>query len=195
MIVMGIALDRVVVIDVEATCWDGPVPAGMVSEIIEIGLCELDVATGERSARRGIMVRPERSTVSPFCTELTTITPEQAAAGVPFAEACATLRAEHRSRQRVWASWGEYDRNQFTRQCAASGVSYPFGTRHLNVKTLFSLVHGLDRELGMAGALRHAGHDLVGTHHRGVDDAWNIAGLLAALLVPPRRGTTRSVPS
>jgi inhibitor of KinA sporulation pathway (predicted exonuclease) len=180
-------LDRVVVVDVEATCWDGPAPAGMVSEIIEIGLCELDVSTGERSARRGIMVRPERSTVSAFCTGLTTITPEQAAAGVPFAEACATLRAEHRSARRVWASWGEYDRRQFTRQCAATGVPYPFGTRHLNVKTLFSLVHGLDPEPGMVGALRHVGLELVGTHHRGIDDAWNIAGLLASLLTPQRK--------
>ena len=184
---MRVRLDRVLVVDVEATCWDGPAPAGMASDIIEIGLCELDVATGWRGARRGIMVRPDRSTVSPFCTELTTITPERAAAGVPFAEACATLRDEHRSGQRVWASWGEYDRAQFTRQCAATGVPYPFGARHLNVKTLFSLVHGLDRELGMAGALRHVGHELVGTHHRGVDDAWNIAGLLAELLRPGRK--------
>jgi inhibitor of KinA sporulation pathway (predicted exonuclease) len=175
-------LDRVLVVDVEATCWDGPTPEGMESEIIEIGLCELDVTTGERPTRRSLMVRPERSTVSPFCTELTTITPEQAAAGIGFAEACEILRDEHGAAHRVWAGWGEYDRAQFTRQAAATNTRYPFGTRHLNVKNLYSLMHSLDRELGMAGALDHAGLPLEGTHHRGVDDAWNIAGLLAGLL-------------
>jgi inhibitor of KinA sporulation pathway (predicted exonuclease) len=178
-------LDRVLVVDVEATCWDGPTPEGMESEIIEIGLCELDVTTGERPTRRSLMVRPERSTVSPFCTELTTITPEQAADGIGFAEACEILRDEHGAGHRVWASWGEYDRAQFTRQSVATNTRYPFGTRHLNVKNLYSLMHSLDRELGMADALRHAGLPLEGTHHRGVDDAWNIARLLAGLLRGP----------
>ncbi|WP_407562033.1 exonuclease domain-containing protein [Streptomyces sp. 184] len=74
-------LDRVLVVDVEATCWEGPPPAGMSPEIIEIGLCELDVPTGERISRRSVLVRPERSEVGDFCTRLTTLTPEQAAAG------------------------------------------------------------------------------------------------------------------
>ena len=53
-----------------------------------------------------------------------------------FATACATLRKELGSEQRVWASYGDYDRRQFQRQCADAGVRYPFGIRHLNVKTL-----------------------------------------------------------
>ncbi|WBB62250.1 exonuclease domain-containing protein [Streptomyces sp. WMMC500] len=179
-------LDRVLVVDVEATCWEGEPPAGMAPEIIEIGLCELDVPTGERVSRRSVLVRPERSEVSAFCTRLTTLTPEQVAAGVPFAEACALLRREYGSRQRVWASWGDYDRRQFERQCTAAGVAYPFGRRHVNAKTLYALAHGLGREPGMAEALAHAGRELEGTHHRGVDDAWNIAALLAGILLAVR---------
>ena len=40
-------LDKIIVIDLEATCWEGDPPPGQESEIIEIGLCILDVATGE----------------------------------------------------------------------------------------------------------------------------------------------------
>lgn len=190
-------LDRVLVVDVEATCWEGAPPAGMSPEIIEIGLCELDVPTGERISRRSVLVRPEHSEVSGFCTRLTTLTAEQVAAGVPFAEACALLRREYGARQRVWASWGDYDRRQFERQCAAGEAAYPFGRRHVNAKTLYALAHGFGREPGMAEALAHAGLELEGTHHRGVDDAWNIAGLLAGILrdvrsaaaqVPPEGG-------
>jgi hypothetical protein len=86
---------------------------------------------------------------------------------VEFTEACAILRDEYGTGHHVWASWGEYDRAQVARQCTAAGIRYPFGTRHLNVKILYSLVNALDRELGMACALEYAGLPLEGTHHRG----------------------------
>ncbi|MFJ8966615.1 exonuclease domain-containing protein [Lentzea sp. NPDC102401] len=177
-----IALDEVLVVDVESTCWEGTPPAGEISEIIEIGICPIEVATGKRGKRRSILVRPSRSSVSPFCTQLTTLTQADVNEGLPFAEACAVLRKEFRSDRRVWASYGDYDRKMFERQCADFGVRYPFGPRHVNVKTLFALTHALPREVGMAEAVRIAGHRLDGTHHRGHDDAYNIAGLLAGLL-------------
>lgn len=177
-----VKLDQVLVVDVESTCWEGSPPPGEVSEIIEIGVCPVEVASGERGERRSILVRPTRSRVSPFCTRLTTLTQADVDGGVSFADACAVLRKEFRSNNRVWASYGDYDRKMFERQCKAVGVGYPFGPRHLNVKTLFALVRALPREVGMAEAVRIAGHRLDGTHHRGHDDAYNIAGLLAELL-------------
>ena len=35
---MARKLDRILVVDVEATCWEGDPPPGQISEIIEIGL-------------------------------------------------------------------------------------------------------------------------------------------------------------
>jgi inhibitor of KinA sporulation pathway (predicted exonuclease) len=176
------AADSVLIVDIEATCWEGAAPPGEESEIIEIGLCVLDVATGARRDRTSLLVRPERSQVSPFCTQLTTLTQAEVETGLPFREACALLKRQYTAKDRIWASYGEYDRRQFERQCAARGVPYPFGARHLNVKTLFALVHALPAEVGMAEALALAGLPLEGTHHRGADDAWNIARLLAALI-------------
>ena len=183
---MARRLDQILVVDVEATCWAGAPPPSEDSEIIEIGVCPLDVATGQRLGKRSILVRPERSRVSPFCTQLTTITPEMAAGGVAFAEACRILKKEYDAPDRLWASYGDYDRSQFERQCKATGVGYPFGKSHLNVKTLFALSHGLPHEVGMAEALALLGRPLEGTHHRGEDDARNIAGILAVLLAALR---------
>ncbi len=170
------------IVDVEATCWEGPVPAGSAHEIIEIGLSVVDASSGERVGRHGVLVRPERSGVSAFCTELTGITPEMAAGGVSFREACRWLAAEHGAAERPWASWGDYDRKQFERQCAATGTGYPFGGRHVNAKKVFTQAHGLRRRPGMAQALESAGLPLEGRHHRGEDDAWNIAALVAHLV-------------
>ena len=183
---MARLLDQLLVVDVESTCWEGAPPAGEESEIIEIGLCLLDVASLERVERRSLLVRPEHSQVSAFCTQLTTLTAEQVASGVAFAEACAELRGELRGRDRVWASYGDYDRRQFERQCQARGVAYPFGATHLNVKSLFALAHALPHEVGMDAALGRLSLPLEGTHHRGGDDAWNIAAILATVLARMR---------
>lgn len=45
---MSKLLDQILVVDLESTCWEGSPPAGMTSEIIEIGLCVVDVARLER---------------------------------------------------------------------------------------------------------------------------------------------------
>ncbi|MGW4473773.1 exonuclease domain-containing protein [Nonomuraea sp. NPDC004354] len=169
------------VVDVEATCWDGRPPPGSVSEIIEIGLTVVDLRTRERRSRHRILVRPARSTVSAFCTDLTGLTQAEVETGVGFAEACRMLAAEHAAGSRPWASWGDYDRHQFTRQCAATGAAYPFSRRHTNAKAVFTEAHGLRKRPGMAEALRIAGLPLEGRHHRGEDDAWNIAALVLSL--------------
>ena len=103
-------LDKIIVVDIEATCWESSPPPGQESEIIEIGVCLLDTARSTRSCKESILVRPERSTVSDFCTRLTTLTQAQVETGISFAEACAYLRREFGARERTWASYGDYDR-------------------------------------------------------------------------------------
>jgi len=169
------------VVDVEATCWDGQPPPGQVSEIIEIGLTVVDLDDGVRLGKHRILVRPQRSEVSPFCTGLTSLTPEEVATGVTFPEACRTLAKEHDAGSRPWVSWGDYDRKQFERQCASSDAEYPFSRDHTNAKLRFTEAHHLRRRPGMAQALELAGLPLEGRHHRGDDDSWNIAALVLHL--------------
>jgi inhibitor of KinA sporulation pathway (predicted exonuclease) len=169
------------VVDVEATCWTGEPPPGQVSEIIEIGLTTIDLGSGERSGRYRLLVRPSLSTVSEFCTELTGLTQDEVDSGISFAEACRTLAAEYQAPSRPWASWGDYDRRQFLRQCEATGTEYPFGSVHVNAKAVFTQARGLRKQPGMAAALQIEGLPLEGRHHRGEDDAWNIAALVLRL--------------
>ncbi|MEV0647367.1 3'-5' exonuclease [Phytomonospora sp. NPDC050363] len=170
------------VVDVEATCWQGQAPPGQVNEIIEIGLCVVDLGTRERVAKHRILVRPARSTVSEFCAELTGLTQEDVESGVSFEEACRVLDSEHRARSRAWASWGDYDRKQFERQCGRGPAVYPFSSRHTNAKAVFGESYELRRRPGMAQALNVAGLPLEGRHHSGADDAWNIGALVLRLV-------------
>jgi len=194
-------LDNILVIDLESTCWDGPPPDGQVSEIIEIGITQVDVAALKRMDKRSILIKPQHSDISAFCTELTTLTPDMPAHANGFKEAMLILKAAYNSQERLWASWGltttapegGFDRCQFERCCQLYDESYPFGPSHLNVKTLFALAMGLPHEVGLDEAYRQLGWTLEGTHHRGEDDAWNIAGVLCWLLQSTRNSAKQKL--
>ena len=171
--------DKIIIIDLEATCWQGPVPKGQENEIIEIGLAVLDVTTGTITKNQGFLIQPQRSNVSPFCTELTTITQELLDKnGIAFEAAIAKLVADYQPDLYTWASYGQYDLNMLKKQCKTFGIPYPMGVEHINVKILFAEVFGLQKPTGMNGALHLLDIPLEGTHHRGVDDAKNIAKIL-----------------
>jgi inhibitor of KinA sporulation pathway (predicted exonuclease) len=175
-------LDQIIVIDVESTCWKGNPPAGQQSEIIEIGICSLDIGSKKRLTKESILVRPVHSTVSEFCTKLTTLTQKQVEKGISFKDACSILKDKFLTPKRTWASYGDYDRLQFQRQCNSQSVKYPFGPTHINIKNLFAITYSLSKEVGMAKALKVLDIQLQGVHHRAVDDAWNIANILSKLL-------------
>lgn len=181
-------LDQIIVIDLESTCWDGLPPDGQENEIIEIGVCTLEVSTGKRLHRQSILVKPEHSEVSHFCTDLTTLTQSQVNHGVPFSHACAILRRKYAGRDRVWASYGDYDRKQMEKQCLQQQIDYPLGASHINIKSLMALVYGLPREIGMLKAMQFLSLPVEGVHHRGVDDAWNTALILSKLILQCRNG-------
>jgi inhibitor of KinA sporulation pathway (predicted exonuclease) len=149
----------------------------------------VDLQLLERRERRSIMVRPMMSEVSEFCTGLTGITAEMVADVPPLSQALQILRDQYRADERLFASWGDYDRNQFMRNCRTYDLKYPFGPTHLNVKTLYSAAFGLACELDLDAACARLGVTMEGTHHRGVDDAWNIARILCLLLKRIRRAS------
>lgn len=174
--------DKVNVVDIESTCWEGDPPRGQQSEIIQVGIAVIDVAKAEIESRDSIFVKPERSKVSAFCTKLTGISQEQADGGVSFAELAKKLEKEYDAKSRLFASFGDYDRNMFGRMATLNEVRYPFGGRHLNVKTLLAISLGWEHEVGMDEALNRLGLPLEGKHHDAGDDAANIAKLFLCLI-------------
>lgn len=174
--------DEMLIIDVESTCWkDWIAPPGEESEIIQIGLCLFNVASALPHNKRSIVIRPERSRVSEFCTEFTGLTQAEVDKGTSFRRACSLLQVEYQTQRRTWGSWGDYDRNRFTDQCHNRKIIYPFGDRHQNLKNDFATLMGLPEEVEIPDALRLLNMEFVGKLHRGDDDAWNIARILSEM--------------
>lgn len=177
--------DVALVIDFEATCWMGPPPSGMHNEIIEIGIAGVDYKTKEIVFKESILIKPKCSEISSFCTKLTTIDQKLIdEEGVEFEEACNILRTKFKSRDRIWLSWGEYDKNQIQKDCELRGVENPFGRVHFNLKPLFSFAFGITKDLSVSGALEQLNIPFEGTAHRGVDDAFNTAKILQKVFIP-----------
>lgn len=170
---------NVLVIDVESTCWEAPEAPGPneISEIIEIGIAVVNIKDNKIIDNDSIIIKPKTSKVSKFCTQLTTLTQEVVDQGMTYEAALAILRDRFNSENRTFISWGDYDRKMFERNCKSFDVKYPFGPHHMNLKNSFTLLHGLDREPGMDAALKIINRPLIGTHHRGIDDAKNIANI------------------
>ena len=174
--------DKALVIDLECSCWRGHPPDGQRQEIIEIGICMLDFNTREISNKQGILVKNHESEISGFCTKLTSITQEMIDKdGVEFDEACRILKEYYKSEKRIWFSWGNFDRTMFVKDCDHRGVNYPLSDYHFNAKTLYGFKHKMKNEPGVQTALKHAGMTFEGHHHRGVDDAVNIARLVETI--------------
>jgi inhibitor of KinA sporulation pathway (predicted exonuclease) len=189
--------DYYLVVDLEATCDDlGAIPRHE-SEIIEIGAVLVEGQHLRPIAEQTLFVRPIlHPDLTPFCTQLTTITQDMVEDALGFPAAAARLAAFGAGA--LFCSWGAYDRNQLAADARRHGITPPLGPDHWNLKEAYAAAAGTRRGLGTPSALRRLGIEPEGTHHRGIDDARNIARMLPYLLGRPidrgpnRQGSGRS---
>lgn len=167
-------------LDLEATCDDqGTVPRDEM-EIIEIGAVLLDPATWTVDQAFSAFVRPVRHPrLTAFCTRLTTIAQSDVDAADGYADVVDRLHHWLRPyRLTAWGSWGNYDRRQIEQDCDFHGLAFPLAAPHVNLKDRFTKRAGLARRPGLGKALAISGLDFIGTPHRALSDARNVARLM-----------------
>lgn len=177
----------ILVIDLECTCFEGETPTTRVhphrGEIIEIGITPVTIETTKLGESKSIIVHPPTMEITPFCTKLTTLTPEYVQEqGVQFEKAVEILKREYKSANAVFASWGMFDWTSFQNNCQWNNVKFPFPNLFLNIKALFASQYGITG--GLKTCLDHLEMSFEGTPHRGVDDSRMTAKILIELLGP-----------
>lgn len=168
------------VVDLEATCSnDGSLPKSEM-ETIEIGAVMVEARTHQIIEEYETFIRPVRNPeLTDFCRELTSITQYEVDGAPSFQEAFADfVDWANEFPEFIFCSWGYFDRSQFEKDCAFHGIEYPFGDRHINLKEEFVTARSLKKKSGVIAALRSVGLSFKGKHHRGIDDARNIADLI-----------------
>jgi inhibitor of KinA sporulation pathway (predicted exonuclease) len=174
---------RYIVVDLEATCWEDVRDFDRM-ETIEIGAVELPAATDPPSREFSRFIRPVVEPVlSQFCRRLTTIRQRDVDAAGGFWAVFPEFLGWIGEGPFVLCSWGGYDLTQFRVDCRRHSLEFPPEfERHINLKKEFARLMSV-KSCGMERALGYAGLRLEGTHHRGINDARNIARL-AALVLP-----------
>jgi 3'-5' exoribonuclease 1 len=173
---------RYIIVDLEATCWEKGTRPGR-QEIIEIGAVRLDANVGPASEEFACFVRPLiRPILRAFCERLTGISQKDVDQAALFPVAFERFLNWIGPKRFVLCSWGAYDLNQFRIDCRRHNIPFPMTfENHINLKKEFARLKGL-RPMGMAAALRYLKLPLEGQHHRGIDDARNIARIAQIVL-------------
>lgn len=194
--------DYYVVLDFEATCDDRNPPEPQ--EVIEYPSVLLCGRTFNVIDEFSSFVRPiHHRILTPFCMELTGITQEDVDRAPPFLDVYRQhldwLRShdlqvsnDEDGSRFSFIIGGDWDfRSMLPVQFKAADPPVDFVPhafrRWINIKPIFAVIKGKSKAPGMAGMLRDLGLELIGRHHRGIDDCRNIARIVQALV---ERGAT-----
>jgi len=175
---------KILVVDLEATCWEGVEKDRNAMEIIEIGCVILENAPDKRWEildKFGILVKPPNSVVSQFCENLTGITQKALDDnGIPLADALEIVKDTNCM---VWSSWGMWDYDMLKKECQYKNIKMwkMLPIAHLNAKALYS-AHFVTGKKGLATACAQQNMPFIGKQHRGADDAENVALILRKIL-------------
>lgn len=168
-----------IIFDLEATCEKDN--KAFKNEIIEIGAVKLNdnleiVDTFDE------FIKPKLSPIlTGFCKELTTIKQSDVDNADNFSKVADKFKQwiGVGKEDYILCSWGFYDKNQFINDCMLNRVNDYWIMKHISLKHQFADIKNI-KPCGMEKALNILKLRLEGTHHRGIDDAKNIAKIFKA---------------
>lgn len=170
-----------IVLDLEATCWEkDQTPERM--ETIEFGAVKLDARLKSLGEHAGLVKPKAEPQLSEFCTKLTSIQQRMVDTADLFPRALENFTRWMGPGLWRLASWSAYDLNQLRRDCARSGVVMPAALeRHMDLQELYSLLRGVPAQTTME-ALSREGMAAAGPAHRALYDARSGASLGVRLI-------------
>lgn len=133
------------VVDCKTTIWEKQAdqPAGQTNEIIGVNMALVDTAKNQISEQDIVYVKPRKSKISSYCERLFGITQSQIdEKGIAFEELYRKLRVHYMSRDRLWGSWGLFDRYALDKQCKTLELENLFSYPHVDIQHLYSMMTG-----------------------------------------------------
>lgn len=175
-------MGNILVIDLEATCSnnnDGLIINAGNREIIEIGAVVINQYQKINSFQS--FCKPVLNPIlSPFCNDLTGIYQTDVEFSPLLETALSNFDRFIKENNPIdyWCSWGDFDKNQFIRECQRLNINNPLkDIPHINLKANFAKNKKM-KQVGVSKALELSRLEFIGHQHRALDDAENIARLI-----------------
>ncbi|MEM1322187.1 MAG: 3'-5' exonuclease [Bacteroidota bacterium] len=165
-----------IIYDLEASCWRHS-PPDLIQEIIEIGAYRIN-SYGEVTGEYNRFVRPVVNPfLSPFCKQLTSITQEDVNRARTFPDVIEEFQdwIGIYEEEYTLCSWGGFDKKMIIKDCQLHKLEYDWVDPHINLKAQYQQLKRLHRPCGLKNAVKREGFEFSGIHHRGIDDAQNLA--------------------
>lgn len=167
---------KYIIVDLEATCEKDN--RNFVNEIIEIGAVKIN-SQGLIESEFNEFIKPKKNPeLSEFCKKLTTINQEDIDNAEKFPTVLDKFKDWIGNDDFILCSWGFYDRKQLVQDMEEYNICSDWlKGKHISLKHqhMKYVIKKNKRPVGMGKALKTANLPLVGTHHRGIDDARNIS--------------------
>ena len=165
---------KVLIVDLEATCWEDKEFQDKNSEVLEIGVVCLDLVTGTIIDKEYYLIKT-KSEISPYCTKLTGITQELVDnEGITLQKASKLIRTRFKTKNIAWGGWGD-DYTELETECDKKNAVFPFSDHYHDIGQHFCWAKGLKRGINLSKALTELGLEFKGTPHRALPDAENTA--------------------
>jgi len=183
----GITFMQYIVFDLEATCWNTQDKSDEIYEIIEIGAVKLNEKAEQVDTYQTFIKPVVNPILSEFCTELTSIKQSDVDTAPCFLEVMRNFEnwIDGSAIDTTLLSWGRYDKKQILMECEVKkydGQILNLLNNHHSLKHDFAKMRKV-RPCGMAKALKILDLPLIGTHHRGIDDALNISKIFQTVFI------------
>ncbi|MFC5403118.1 exonuclease domain-containing protein [Cohnella soli] len=168
-----------IIFDLEATCWEND--RTKPNEIIEIGAVKINDKL-EMIDEFQSFIKPELNPIlSDFCKKLTSINQADVDQAESFPQVAHNFKSWIGDDNYWLCSWGFYDKSQLKKDCELHNIKTDWLRKHISIKHQHGKSIGVDKGVGMERVLQMLNIPLIGTHHRGIDDARNIAKIFVEI--------------
>ena len=171
---------KYIIVDLESTERMYEFNNSNIGEIIEIGAVKIE--NNKIVDSFDIFIKPEYTKLTPFISDLTSIIQKEIESAYFFKEAYKIFNDWiDKPEDYVFISCGNYDYNQLKTICNLHNISFNDFNNHLNLKELHAKKNNYKKHKSMKKMLDYDNIKLEGNHHRGIDDAYNLAKIFINL--------------
>lgn len=172
-----------IIFDLESTCWENN--GTRINEIIEIGAVKLNQKLKIIDEFNTFVKPTINKDLSEFCIKLTSIKQMDVDNANPFNTEIKNFEKWIVSNDEnvLLCSWGYYDKKQILNESKAKkyyGKINNLLEKHISIKHIFAKIKKI-KPCGMEKGLKILNLPLMGTHHRGIDDAQNITNIFKVI--------------